>query len=153
MVFTANPKAIAQRRERVETLYGRGFSERAIAESLKVSQGSISKDLKFIREQNAKWYDENSDPKGRRRAMYWGLAKQFRDLLQEQWVLFSQVPETQLGLRNGVLGNISRTLSAYADRVGIVTPTIDQAWLEDQVRELNIAKEELRQKVKILPLA
>ena len=85
--------------------------------------------------------------------MYWGLAKQFRDLLQEQWVLFSQVPETQLGLRNGVLGNISRTLSAYADRVGIVTPTIDQAWLEDQVRELNIAKEELRQKVKILPLA
>jgi len=143
----------AERREKVETLYGRGFSERAIGTSLSISQATVSRDLKRVREENAKWYDENSDPKGRRRAMYWGLAKQFRDLLQEQWVLFSQVPETQLGLRNGVLGNISRTLSAYADRIGIVAPSMDQAWLEDQVRQLNETRDELAQKAKIKPLA
>ena len=153
MVYTANPIAVAKRREKVETLYGRGFSERAVAEKLGTSVGTVSKDLKHIREENAKWYDENSDPKGRRRSQVWGIAKMFRDVLQEQWLLLSKTDDKQLGLKNGILANISLTVSRYSDRIGIIAPSMDQTWLEDQVRRLNETRIELEQKAKIIPLA
>jgi len=152
MVYTANPIAVAKRREKVEKLYGRGHSERAIEEMLKLSHGTVSNDLKFVREQNAKWYDENSDPKGRRRSHVWGIAKMFRDVLQEQWILHSQLPEDKHGLKIQSLANISLTVSRYSDRISIIAPSMEQTWLEDQVRKLNEAKEELAQKAKIIPL-
>ncbi len=78
------------------------------------------------------------------------VADQYRDVLREQWMIYGK--QEKDGMKAKLLGDITRTLDSYAAKLGLVVPSMDQAWLEDQVRQLNETRMELEQKAKIIPL-
>jgi|SRR5882672_991959 len=140
-----------QKRQTAYKLYLRGQLEREIAEFLHVSQGRVSQYLGQMKDRNVIWYEEHSDPKQRRKSLTKEVADQYRDVLREQWMLYAK--QEKDASKRAFLSDITRTLDSYSAKLGLVIPSMDQAWLEDQVRQLNETKEELKQKAKIIPLA
>src|SRR5439155_649835 len=129
------PAQLAQAEEKRQTaykLYLRGQLEREIAELLHVSQGRVSQYLGQMKDRNVQWYETHSDPKQRRKSLTKEVADQYRDVLREQWIIYGK--QEKDGMKTKLLGDITRTLDSYAAKLGLVVPSMDQAWLEDQVR-------------------
>ena len=119
------------RRQRVQSLRLRGFSQRQIAEALNVSQGTISNDLKWVREHRREQFGVPArfDPEqeiGEAVALFAEVeASALRD--------YSRLPQNNVKDRNVCL----RT--AMSARLSRVHTLQDQGILERQVGTVGIA--------------
>jgi hypothetical protein len=144
-------------RERIYSLYLKGFNVREIAKTVAIPKSNVAYHLSIIRKQNVAWFDKNVDPEGRRRAFVKELADQTGEVVRESWMLYGKAltrlkdvlqtgknPVSAFHVCNVYIRTIVSSLQQYRLCVQVVAPSMDEVWLHEMMEKITKQHEEIR---------
>jgi predicted transcriptional regulator len=147
------PPSVAQHidvetlRSKIYTFANRFYSQQQIADSLNISQATVSYHLRIMRGREAAWSEEHRDLNSPAvRGLRAAAVNQVKDCLNELWTQYSASEKP--GARAGIIVQILGGLDQLHSLLG-VQDVGERLWMEEQTtltrERLTAATEQLRQ--------
>jgi hypothetical protein len=142
-------------RERCYELRLKGLSYRAIAREMGTSLSTVQSWLEWWRHENAQWFDSIKNPSERLRSLFKATLDQYEMVLAKEWAYLEEAEknEEKITVRNIILLGIRDTINRISEHLDLVLPSLDDLYMRERIKQLELLLVEKEQAAKIRPIA
>jgi hypothetical protein len=142
-------------REQCYQLRLKGLSYRAIAKQMNTSLSTVQSWLEWWRHENAQWFDSIKNPSERLRSLFKATLDQYEMVLAKEWTYLEEAEknEEKITVRNIILLGIRDTINRISEHLDLVLPSLDDLYMRERIKQLELLLVEKEQAAKIRPIA